>query len=118
MKNMRKPDMEVIRFNEVDVIAASSVVKTVSWSGLSDGNQANNYININGTDYVAASAMRDANTIKTALADYFEDSSLKSAGYSSILFGSKSLGDLCGVRNDSDSEGVYIYKGNLQFTKQ
>ena len=50
MKNMRKPDMEVIRFSCSDVVAASGPDKMI-WSGLGDGKKANAKVSYNGQNY-------------------------------------------------------------------
>ena len=52
MTKMSTPEMDVIRFSESDVIAASGVVgKTLSITGIGDGQSGNAFLTIGGTSY-------------------------------------------------------------------
>ena len=116
---MKKPEIEVIRFECGDIVAASSGIKTLTWSGLEDTTGNNNYVSFNGNTYlVQNSASTEFKTMKSDLADYFEDPNLKSASNSYIIFGDHNLNSFIGSTSvRSGADGTYKYDGNKVFTK-
>ena len=65
MCNMRKPEMEVIHFNNVDIVAAS---RLMTWSKFGDGVANNGTVTYNGKDYVISS-LSNANKLYSAMSD-------------------------------------------------
>ena len=52
MSKMRKPEMDVIRFKEADVIVASgATANTLKWSGFGDGITGNGVVEYGGRSY-------------------------------------------------------------------
>ena len=116
---MKKPEIDIIRFECSDIVAASSGVKTLTWTGLEDNKGNNNYVSFGGNTYlVKSSSDTEFKNMKNDLGDYFEDATLKNALNSDIKFGSNSLNSLIGsttIRTGAD--GTYVYDGNKIFTK-
>lgn len=105
-----KPEMEVIRFNETDVIAAST--RTITWSNTEDGNSKNNLATFGNYSYtVSSSSSSDYNQFRADLASYFGDPTLEDAGRSNILFGSNSLNRYTGGTSITDGDGTFVYDG-------
>ena len=111
MTKMSTPKMNVIRFNESDVIVASGVVgKTLSISGIGDGQSGNAFLNIGGTPY-NSSQVHDSddgfingyNAYMSGLSTYSEDILLHSGQES--LFINTALGSADG---SSDSSYYWI----------
>ena len=115
----KKPEMEVIRFECSDIVAASSGIKTLTWTGVEDKNGNNNYVSFGGNSYLVKNSNDDEfKTMKSDLADYFEDSTLKSASNSSIQFGEHNLNIFVGNTTPRvGGDGTYVYDGNKVFTK-
>lgn len=112
--------MTVVRFSGNDVIATSSPVKTITWTGLEDKVSNNNYASFDGNDYlIQSSTSAEFKTFKSDLANYFEDPSLANAGNGAITFGSYTLNSFIGSQSVRDgADGKYVYQGNNKFVKQ
>ena len=71
MTKMSTPKMDVIRFNESDVIAASGVVgKTLSITGIGDGQSGNAFLNIGGTSYSSSQVVNSDSQFVTGYNAY------------------------------------------------
>lgn len=118
------PEMKVVRFGNEDVIATSSVVKTITLSGMGSGGSNDNTLSFGGYTYVYGKDSAKKATIAQSLSDYFEDSALNTTSFSYINFNNgtadKNLNVLWGG-SDSATDGynyTYVYDGNRHFTKQ
>lgn len=110
MMRYTKPEMEVIRFNEADVIAAS--IRKITWSNTEDSNSNNNIATFGNYSYtVYSSSQPDYNQFRADLASYFGDPTLESAGKSNIIFGSTSLNRYTGGSSITDGDGTFVYDG-------
>ena len=116
---MKKPEIDVIRFECSDIVAASSGIKTLTWTGVEDKIGNNNYVSFGGNSYlVNNSASTEYKNMRSALADYFEDATLKDASPSYIKFGSYNLNIFTGnTTAHAGGDGTYVYDGNKVFTK-
>ena len=117
MKNMRKPEMDVIRFSCSDIVAAST--RTVSWSGLEDTVNGNNNITFNGKTYTISTSTAGRN-MRTDLAAYFNDPSLaEDQGNDKVYFGSTPLSKIVNSGTSRPGmDGIYVYDGNKKFSKK
>ncbi len=116
---MKKPEIDVIRFECSDIVAASSGVKTLTWAGVEDKVGNNNYVSFGGNSYlVQSSSSNEFKTMKSDLADYFGDSTLANASNSDIKFGDHNLNIFIGNTTPRvGGDGTYVYDGNKVFTK-
>lgn len=111
---MKKPEIDVIRFECGDIVAASS--KTVSISGIKNYGANDNYISFNNKDYLLTSS--NMTDMRKDLASYFEDDSLTSGSNGTIKFGSNGLNSVVDAATSRDGwDGTYKYDGNKVFTK-
>lgn len=116
---MKKPEIDVIRFECSDIVAASSGIKTLTWTGLEDNTGNNNYVSFGGNTYlVQNSASDEFKTMKSDLATYFDDADLGKVSNSYIKFGNYNLNSFVGSTTiRSGADGTYRYDGNKVFTK-
>lgn len=115
---MKKPEIDVIRFECSDIVAASSGIKTLTWTGLEDSTKVNNYVSFGGKSYnIQNSSDTEFKNMKNDLGDYFEDAALKDAFNSDIIFGNYSLNSFLGNKASDGADGTYVYGGNKAFTK-
>ena len=115
---MKKPEIDVIRFECSDIVAASSGIKTLTWTGLEDSTKVNNYVSFGGKSYnIQNSSDTEFKNMKNDLGDYFEDAALKNAFNDSIKFGSYNLNNFLGNYASDGADGKYRYDGNKIFTK-
>ena len=117
---MKKPEIDVIRFECSDIVAASSGIKTLTWTGLEDKIGNNNYVSFGGNSYLIQSSSSDEfKTMRSDLADYFGDDELETTTRSNIKFGNKyTLNSFIGNTTAlTGADGTYRYDGNKIFTK-
>ena len=116
---MKKPEIDVIRFECSDIVAASSGIKTLTWTGVEDKIGNNNYVSFGGNSYLIQSSSSDEfKTMKSDLANYFGDSTLENASNSNIKFGDHNLNIFIGNTTPRvGGDGTYRYDGNKIFTK-
>ena len=115
---MKKPEIDVIRFECSDIVAASSGANTITLSGMGNDTSSDNGFAFGTYNFVGA----NYNTIKTAMADYFD------AGFSDVESrdvwfnnGTKKarLTNLATGKNLDDWNGTYEYvSGTVTFTKK
>ena len=80
MMKMQKPEMEVVRFNEIDVIVASGGLRksaSISLSGFSGGMPKDGAVQFNGTNY-SMTSNDEVSTFLSAL----RNSGIRNAGIS------------------------------------
>ena len=112
----KKPEMEVIRFESADIVAASGgpITKTITLAGHENKDGSDNEFTFNGNTYINVTG-----SMKSDLADYFGDSNLSTATNGSIYFGIYTLNSLNNSTSIRDgADGEYKYDGNLRFTKK
>lgn len=117
MTQMNLPEMDVVRFKEADVLAASPI--SMNWSKFGDGTKANGEVKYNGDTYYITSNS-NVSTFINALSDIGAngntsisvDGSYYGHTVSSIL--NKEVND--GLQS-SDWNGTFIYE-NGRFTKK
>ena len=81
MTKMSTPEMDVIRFSESDVIVASGVVgKTLSISGVGDGDKGNAFLTIGGIPYSSNQVVNYTTGFSAAYNDYMSGLSTYSTG--------------------------------------
>lgn len=116
---MKKPEIDVIRFECSDIVAASGGIKTLTWTGVEDTTNNNNYVSFGGNSYLVQNSSSDEfKTMKSDLANYFGDSTLENASNSDIKFGEHNLNIFIGNTTPRvGGDGTYRYDGNKIFTK-
>ncbi len=119
MRKMKAPEMDIIRFNESDVIVASGsepVIRTITLSGMDDNGKGNGrYSFDDGRIFTTASSDRTA--LGNALVDYFGASStnpnfvaLEKSNFYSVT--ELNNYDQQGMDRGGTSNGTYIWAGN------
>lgn len=110
---MKKPEIEVIRFECSDIVAAS-----ITLFGLGNADTKDNRFTFGTYNFVGA----NYNTIKTAMADYF-DPKFSDVASSDVLFinGTKQgrLTNIASGKNLDGWDGTYEWNtGTYTFTKK
>ena len=113
---MKKPEIDVIRFESADIVAASSGANTVTLSGMGNADTKDNGFAFGTYNLVG----KDASTIRTAMADYF-DAGFSNVANTEVLFknGTKSarLNNLATGKTAVDGwNGTYEWDGSGTYT--
>ena len=119
MSKMSAPEMDVIRFNESDVIVASvgAAEKTLSISGVGDGQGNTAFLNIGGTDYTSRHVIDSDSDFIAAYNTYM--SGLTTYSSSTLLHrGQESLSIGTVLKDDADagSSDIYYHWPNTTYT--
>lgn len=123
----QKPEMEVIRFECNDIVAASGYVpgtKTMMLSNFNDGIKSNGIINYNGTDYVInntnagnAPGMAARNAIDGLNSQYFglydSDRTQFKNGNTKITMYTLGSAESDGTGYNVDINGIFEYDSSL-----
>lgn len=118
---MKKPEIDVIRFESADIVAASTAAKTITLSGMGNSASNDNGFAFGPYNYVGATG----NTIRSSMADYF-DPGFSNVGNTAVVFktdtNSSNLNVLfSGGQNATGGyNGTYEYDGpgTYSFTKK
>lgn len=119
MTKMSTPKMNVIRFNESDVIVASGVVgKTLSISGIGDGVNNNAFLTIGGTRYSSSQVVNSDSQFVAGYNAYM--SGLNTYSNDPYLYrGQNSLSIKVALGTDADTwsdyawvDGTYVWSND------
>ena len=113
----KKPEMEVIRFESADIVAASTFTKTVTLSGMGNNTNTDNRFVFGTYDYTYGKNGAQSGTVKNSLSNYFEDDFSKITVSGVIFYNedrskSSNLNILWGGQtNTAGFNGTYEYDG-------
>lgn len=116
---MNELKLEVVRFDNEDVIATSLYM---TLSNFGDGNTANGTFAFGSHSFTEGDLRNSYSDFRTAFADYFGVES-SSAGGSHIKFNEQTLSTLIDATEDDPIgnalyNGIYTYTGDSKFSKQ
>ena len=125
MSKMRVPKVNVVRFNESDVIVASGGIRTVTVAGIGDGVSRNATITMNGISYGRSAVVPGTGTtFSSAVNSYvssdfasndevlFKTASKPTNNWNATFF-LDSAEEMSFVQKDPDSyNGVYVWNGS------
>ena len=117
---MKKPEIDVIRFECSDIVAASSGAKTLTISGMGNAAVSDNNFKFGDNDYSYGKTGQTTNDVRLALGNYFGDDFSKKLN-SGIIFDNGSstlnLNALYGGQSTTSGfNGTYSYDGTCTYT--